>query len=64
MVVAKTDEAYEGLVEAFQERRVEKTYYAICRGVIRQKGTIDTPIGRDPKIAYACRQGFIRRKRR
>lgn len=49
MVVAKTDEAYEGLVEAFQERRVEKTYYAICRGVIRQKGTIDTPIGRDPK---------------
>lgn len=49
MVVAKTDEAYEGLVEAFQERRVEKTYYALCRGVIRQRGIIDTPIGRDPK---------------
>lgn len=49
MVVAKTDEAYEALVEAFQERRVEKTYYAVCRGVIRQSGIIDTPIGRDPK---------------
>lgn len=49
MVVAKTDEAYEGLVEAFQGRRVEKTYYAVCRGVIRQKGMIDTPIGRDPR---------------
>ena len=37
------------MVEAFQERRVEKTYYAVCRGVIRQSGIIDTPIGRDPK---------------
>lgn len=49
MVVAKTDAAYEGLVEAFQNRRVEKIYYAICRGVIREAGTIDSPIGRDPK---------------
>ena len=49
MVVAKTDAAYEGLVEAFQNRQVEKIYYAICRGVLREAGTIDSPIGRDPK---------------
>lgn len=49
MVVAKTDAAYEGLLEAFQNRQVEKIYYAICRGVIREAGTIDSPIGRDPK---------------
>lgn len=49
MVVAKTDAAYDGLVEAFQNRRVEKIYYAICRGVIREAGMIDSPIGRDPK---------------
>lgn len=49
MVVAKTDTAYDGLVDAFQNRRVEKIYYAICRGVIREAGMIDSPIGRDPK---------------
>ena len=49
MVVAKTDAAYDGLVEAFQNRQVEKIYYAICRGVLREAGTIDSPIGRDPK---------------
>ncbi len=49
MVVAKTDEAYAGLVNAFQQRSVEKTYYALCRGVITEGGFVDSPIGRDPK---------------
>lgn len=49
MVVAKTDAAYDGLVEVFQIRQVEKIYYAICRGVLREAGIIDSPIGRDPK---------------
>lgn len=48
MVVAKTDEAYRKLVDAFKARAVEKTYYAICRGVISKGGVIDSPIGRDP----------------
>lgn len=49
MVVAKTDEAYDGLIECFKTRAVEKRYDAICHGVIREMGTIDSPIGRDPR---------------
>lgn len=49
MVVAKTEEAYAGLIELFKSRDVDKCYDAICHGVIRTEGSIDSPIGRDPR---------------
>jgi 23S rRNA pseudouridine1911/1915/1917 synthase len=49
MVVACSDAAHRALATAFQERRVEKEYRAICWGsVIPRSGLIDLPIGRDP----------------
>ena len=49
MVVACSDAAHRSLATAFQERRVEKGYRALCWGsVIPRSGLIDLPIGRDP----------------
>jgi 23S rRNA pseudouridine1911/1915/1917 synthase len=50
LVVAKTDGAYHGLVEALRERAVERRYVALVQGVPRAStGRIDVPIGRDPR---------------
>lgn len=49
MVIAKSEEAYTGLIELFKSRDVDKRYDAICHGVIRSGGAIDSPIGRDPR---------------
>ncbi len=50
MVVAKDDKTHELLVEMMKKKEVERTYLAICHGVIsHDTGTIDAPIGRDPK---------------
>jgi 23S rRNA pseudouridine1911/1915/1917 synthase len=48
MVVAKHRAAHQSLVEQFQERKVEKVYYAICSGN-PGAGRVDAPIGRSPK---------------
>ncbi len=49
LLVAKTRAAYRALVEAFQQRRIEKRYRAIVRGVpSRQKTHVEAPIGRKP----------------
>jgi 23S rRNA pseudouridine1911/1915/1917 synthase len=46
MLVAKTQEYFEYLKSLFQEHRVEKTYYALVRGVPKPgEGVIDKPIG-------------------
>src|SRR5206468_7017489 len=48
MVVARTEEAYERLVELVRERGLERTYRALVRGRPRsRRGKIDAPIGRD-----------------
>ena len=50
IVAAKTDVAHRGLVEQFKERETEKIYLALVKGYLAyEKGTIDAPIGRDPK---------------
>lgn len=50
MVVAKSDRAHLALSLAFQQRRVEKTYLAICYGVPDPaEGVIDEPVGRHPR---------------
>jgi 23S rRNA pseudouridine1911/1915/1917 synthase len=48
LVVAKSDAAYERLVEAVRRRKLEREYAALVRGRPRsRRGTIDAPIGRD-----------------
>jgi 23S rRNA pseudouridine1911/1915/1917 synthase len=48
MVVARTEEAYERLVELVRERALERTYVALVHGRPRsRRGKIDAPVGRD-----------------
>ena len=50
LVLAKTPEAYTSLKEAFQARKVKKTYLAFVYGTPKeQEGTITFPIGRSRK---------------
>lgn len=46
MVVARTPEAHAALAAAIAEREVERTYLAVCLGVMTGGGTVDEPIGR------------------
>lgn len=49
MVVAKTLQAQNHLVQQLQERTVSRRYYAAVIGVPITGGTVDMPIGRDTK---------------
>jgi 23S rRNA pseudouridine1911/1915/1917 synthase len=46
LVVARTPEAHASLVAALAEREIERSYLAICTGVMTGGGTVDAPIGR------------------
>ncbi len=49
MVVAKTDQVHMLLAEQFENRTVEKEYFAVCAGVPnRDRDMIDLPIGAHP----------------
>lgn len=49
IIIAKTNEAHEKLVEMFQNKNMKKTYIAICKGNFSKKeGRIENLIGRDP----------------
>ena len=49
ILVAKTDSAHIGLAKQFEERTIEKEYFAIARGVMdRDRDVIDQPIGVHP----------------
>ena len=50
MIVAKNDEAHVNLSEQLQARSVKRKYHALVHGVLpHEHGTINAPIGRDPK---------------
>ena len=50
LMVAKNDLAHEKLAEQLQNKTAKREYIALVHGVIENdKGTIDAPIGRDPK---------------
>ena len=50
LIVARTQRAYEQLVEALSTHAVERHYIAVVRGVpSASRGTIDAPIGRSPR---------------
>lgn len=47
VLVAKTDEAYTALKNLFLERKIQKTYVALCYGLFKDEtGIIDFPIRR------------------
>ncbi|MBI3990797.1 MAG: RluA family pseudouridine synthase [Candidatus Omnitrophica bacterium] len=47
MVAAKTDSAYLNLVGQFKNRKVEKVYFALVKGIVPlESGKIDVPVGR------------------
>jgi len=48
MVVAKTLQAQNHLVEQLQSREMGREYEAICYGTMVAGGTVDAPIGRHP----------------
>jgi 23S rRNA pseudouridine1911/1915/1917 synthase len=49
LMVARTDEAHAGLVDALRERRVTRHYLALVAGIPRAaRGRVEGPIGRDP----------------
>jgi 23S rRNA pseudouridine1911/1915/1917 synthase len=59
MVVARTEEAYQALIEALRRREVRRTYRAIVWGDPGpSSGHIDLPIGRDPRDRK--RMGVVR----
>ncbi len=50
LVVAKTDQALASLQAQMQSRRARRDYLALVHGrVARAQGTVDAPIGRDPR---------------
>ncbi|MDP9022095.1 MAG: RluA family pseudouridine synthase, partial [Actinomycetota bacterium] len=50
LVVAKTDVAYHGLVDALKRREVDRRYLALVEGIESVgSGRVDAPIGRDPR---------------
>jgi 23S rRNA pseudouridine1911/1915/1917 synthase len=50
LVVARTPDAYEALVEALSTHAVARRYIAVVRGVpATLRGTVDAPIGRSPR---------------
>lgn len=50
LMVAKNDKAHTSLAEQLWNKTVERKYVALVQGVIHHEyGTIDAPIGRDPK---------------
>lgn len=50
IVVAKTDEAHRSLAEQIEKKTARRIYVAIADGNFREdSGTVDTPIGRNPR---------------
>ena len=50
MVVAKTDQAHQGLSQQIKARQVTKGYLAVATGVLNpSRGSVEAPIGRDPR---------------
>jgi 23S rRNA pseudouridine1911/1915/1917 synthase len=49
LLIVKDEETHAFLREAMKQRRIERRYYALVRGVPSESGTIEAPIGRHPK---------------
>lgn len=59
LLFAKTPEAATPLVKAFEERQVDKTYYAVVRGYTPEAATIDNPIKPDKDHKHKAPQDAV-----
>jgi len=49
LIIAKSDEAHQGLIKIFSKRNIRKFYLAIvCGNSVRDEGKIDAPLWRNP----------------
>ncbi len=59
LMVAKNDKSHHSLASQLKDHTVNRKYVAIVHGVIpHEKGTIDAPVGRDPKNRQQMAVGF------
>lgn len=49
MVIAKTSACYQALIQAMQNREIQREYLALVHGKMRSGGSIHTHFGRHPK---------------
>ena len=49
LVVAKTEPAQASLVRQLQARTMKRTYLALARGAVKSAGSVEKPVGRDPR---------------
>ncbi len=49
LVVCKTDQVHRNLALQFAEHSIQRIYTAICHGKVKESGTVDAPLARDPK---------------
>ena len=50
MVIAKNDEAHKCLTEQLSDRSLSRVYYTLVNGNVKEdEGSIEAPIGRNPK---------------
>ena len=59
LLFSKSPEAVAPLVKAFEEKWVDKTYYAIVRGYTLEKDTIDNPIRPDKDHKHRAPQDAV-----
>ena len=50
LVAAKTLEAQTALVRQLQSRSVERVYLALVHGAVSKDGSVEAPVGRDPRV--------------
>ena len=49
LVIAKTHETHQALIQMMQERQIQRHYFALVHGVVRSSATISTFYGRHPQ---------------
>lgn len=49
LICAKNNDAHLKLSEQLKERKASRRYYALVNGAVTQDGTVNKPIGRNPK---------------
>ena len=49
LIICKNDLAHNGIAEQLKDHSIKRIYHAIVYGELTEDGTVDKPIGRDPK---------------
>ena len=49
LIICKNDLAHNGIAEQLKDHSIKRIYHAIVYGELTEDGTVDKPIGKDPK---------------